>query len=344
DHFSIYQNENRLRLLKIADDRDAIRPQALGRFRELLQASATSPAMLDYLDNARSVVDGPNENYARELLELHTLGVDGGYTEQDVREVARCFTGWSVERQGPERGEFRFYPQFHDDGEKQVLGVILPPGQGVADGEQVLDILAAHPSTARFIAEKLCRRLVADTPPKDLVEQVAVSFRNSAGDVRTLLRTILASEAFRQAPDAKFKRPVEYIGALVRTLELTPEHPLALPLTHQVQVMGQAPFSWEPPNGYPDTQGYWASTNGLLVRWNTAFGLGRTVLAEELGLVPEQLPPDTLVDWLSERLLRRPLAPDDRDRLIAYALTLPPAEQAPALGAMMLASAYFQLR
>ncbi|MDQ3814216.1 MAG: DUF1800 domain-containing protein, partial [Armatimonadota bacterium] len=201
NHFNVDVRKGPVRSLKIVDDREVIRPHVLGSFRELLGASAKSPAMLFYLDNVRSTAEmqmpqrgrrgrfgrrnvanqnvanpnnaapkkrgGLNENYARELMELHTLGVDGGYTQQDVQEVARCLTGWGMER---ETGAFRFYPFLHDNGEKTVLGQKIPAGGGIRDGEMVLDILASHPSTARFIAQKLCVRFVADEPPAALVD------------------------------------------------------------------------------------------------------------------------------------------------------------------------------
>ena len=183
NHFSIYQDNGPLRLLKIADDREVIRPHALGRFRDLLHASAKSPAMLYYLDNYRSYRDGPNENYARELLELHCLGVDGGYDEQDVSETARTFTGWSIDR-NDDIGRFRFYPQLHDDGAKTVLGLDIPAGLGVAGGERLLDHLAGQTATADFIAFKLCRRFVADQPDPALVAEVSETFGSAAAIYR----------------------------------------------------------------------------------------------------------------------------------------------------------------
>ena len=210
NHFNVFAPKGADKWLVTSYERDVIRPYALGRFRDLLGATAKHPAMLFYLDNWMSSKEGGptgmparpdaqgnrrrptglNENYARELMELHTLGVDGGYTQKDVTEVARALTGWSLER--PERGgAFAYRPQMHDDGEKVVLGTRIPAGGGVRDGEMVLDMLARHPSTARFIATKLARRFVSDTPPPALVDRAARVLRETEGDIRAVVRTII---------------------------------------------------------------------------------------------------------------------------------------------------------
>src|SRR5436189_4360223 len=205
NHFSIFANKDDDRFLLTGFDRETIRPFAMGRFRDLLGATAHSPAMLFYLDNWRSSVPRPypargdkpagtdgglNENYARELMELHTLGVDGGYTQKDVQEVARCFSGWTIQKPN-EQGLFLYRPGLHDDGEKVVLGQKILAGGGVADGERVLDILLHHPATARFIATKLVRRFVSDEPPPALVERVAATFRATEGDIKAMLRALV---------------------------------------------------------------------------------------------------------------------------------------------------------
>jgi len=356
DHFNIYHNDGLSRFLKTADDRDVIRPHALGRFRELLHASAKSPAMLYYLDNYSNTQSGPNENYARELQELHTLGVDGGFTEQDVLEVARCFTGWSIEpprnrqtdRINEQAGTFRFYPQRHDNGEKWVLGQRIPANQGIADGEQVLDILAGHPATARFIATKLCRRFVADNPPDSLIDKVAETYIDSDGDIRAMLWTLFASDEFFAAPDEKFKRPVEYLGSLFRTLQVQLDERALPRLRRLLSDLGHSPFAWPPPNGYPDVMTYWASTNGLLGRWNFALDLSSNTAGgfrfDLAALIAAVQTPSQLVDTLSERVLRRPLPPADRELLIAYASEGELIEQAPEVLALLLSSSYFQLR
>jgi uncharacterized protein (DUF1800 family) len=190
DHLNINLEKGDCIYLKPSDDREVIRRHALGKFRDLIRASATSPAMLVYLDGKENQKarpdDIPNENYARELLELHTLGVHGGYTQNDVYEVARCLTGWRLRTKVAARTVF-FEPGLHDDGSKNILGHSIPAGLGELDVERVVDILAAHPSTARFIATKLVRRFVADDPPPSLVERVAAVFTETDGDIKSLV-------------------------------------------------------------------------------------------------------------------------------------------------------------
>src|SRR5258708_18691195 len=208
NHFNVYYDKGSDRFLIPAYDRDAIPPNVLGTFRDMLEAIAHSPAMLFYLDNFQSVrpdMDaknknrkvkrGLNENYGRELMELHTLGVNGGYTQKDVTEVARCFTGWTLLE--PRRGGGYVYnDNFHDKGEKVVLGHVIPAGGGQDDAEKVLDILATHPSTAHFISKKLAQRFVSDNPPDSLVDKMAKTFLSSNGDIREVMRVMLASKEF----------------------------------------------------------------------------------------------------------------------------------------------------
>ncbi len=272
DHFNIYLGKNRFQVfLKIVDDRDVIRPHALGRFSDLLRASAQSPAMLVYLDNVRNVRGNPNENYARELMELHTLGVDGGYTQQDVMELARALTGLGVYRRGRQQGRVHFNDEQHDRGEKVILGRAFPAGQSLAqDLDQVLDLLAGHESTASFICTKLIRRFVADDPPPDMVDRVAAVFRQSGGEIKTVLEAILGDPALATAP-AKLKRPYTYFVSALRALgvDLDPLSRGRRELFRWLEQLGQAPFQWPPPNGYPDVAPAWAGN--LLPRWN--FGL-----------------------------------------------------------------------
>ncbi|MGH7930224.1 MAG: DUF1800 domain-containing protein, partial [Candidatus Binatia bacterium] len=208
NHFNIFAAKGADRWLVTSYDRDTIRPHALEKFKDLLLATAQSPAMLFYLDNWLSAAPnhgarlgpnsrkrGLNENYAREIMELHTLGVDGGYTQQDVHEVARCLTGWTIRRPRG-NGEFVFDPRIHDKGEKVVLGTRIAPGGGVEDGMRVIDILARHPATARFIGTKLARRFISDDPPASIIDRAAETFRQSDGDIAAVLRTILGSQEF----------------------------------------------------------------------------------------------------------------------------------------------------
>src|SRR4051812_41305085 len=234
NHFNVDARKGPERFLLTEYERDVIRPHIFGRFRDLLGATAKSPAMLFYLDNWMSVDPnartprqlsqgqqpqrrGLNENYARELMELHTLGVDGGYTQQDVTDVARAFTGWSIDRPR-EGGDFRFQPRMHDPGEKIVLGHTIKAGGGESDGETVLDILAKAPSTPRFVATKLARRFISDTPPPAIVDRAASRFRETDGDLREVVRTILSSREFQSADSyaAKAKTPLEFLVSALR--------------------------------------------------------------------------------------------------------------------------------
>src|SRR5262249_49371997 len=251
DHFNVSQRKGDSAFFKTADDEAVIRRHALGKFRDLLEASAKSPAMLYYLDNTRSTRSTLNENYARELMELHTLGVSGGYTQADVQEVARCFTGWSIQDERTWwHGTFVYHPQAHDDGPRRVLGVPLPAGLGQAHGERVLEILAGHPSTARFIARKLCRRFIADEEqiPGGLVERLARTFRRTDGDIRQVLGVLFRSEAFRYGSARKLKRPFDFVISALRALNADTNGRGALPY---LRLMGQTPYQWAMPNGYP---------------------------------------------------------------------------------------------
>lgn len=289
NHFNVFAAKGADRWLVTSYDRDTIRPHALGRFRELLLATAQSPAMLFYLDNWLSASpDGPtrqvrpntkpgarqgiNENYARELLELHTLGVDGGYTQKDVEEVARCFTGWTMRRPRGE-AEFRFEPRMHDRGEKLVLGAKIPAGGGIEDGVKVIDLLARHPATARFIATKLARRFVVDDPPLSLVKQAAEVFRQSDGDIKAVVRAIVTAPDFYspQTVSAKVKKPLEFVASALRAVGA--ETDAGAPLLRYLNRMGEPPFLSQPPTGYPDTGAFWISPDALLTRMNFAVDL-----------------------------------------------------------------------
>lgn len=214
DHFNVPISD--LMPDKIVDDREMIRAHALGRFGDLLYASATSPAMLFYLDNASSSKEYPNENYARELLELHTLGVDVGYTERDVKETARAFTGWSLNDSFP--GRFYFDAERHDGGEKVVLGRSLASGRGIEDGLEVLDLLAHHPATARFIAFKLGRMFVEDNPPESFIESTAKVFTSSGGELKETVRHVFHTPEFWASAGKKYRRPLEQFVANLRAL------------------------------------------------------------------------------------------------------------------------------
>ncbi len=292
NHFSIFANKDDDRYLLTAFDRETIRPFALGRFRDLLGATAHSPAMLFYLDNWRSSVPRPyaakgdkpagvdggfNENYARELLELHTLGVDGGYTQKDVQEVARCFSGWTIQKPN-EQGLFLYRPGLHDDGEKVVLGRRILAGGGIADGERVLDILATHPSTARFIATKLARRFISDDPPASVIDRAASVFLKTDGSVRETLRAIVTSPEFFSPTvyRAKVRSPLEYVAAAMRALNAETDGDR--PVLDAIARMGQPLFGRITPDGYPDRAEIWLSSGTLVARFNFANALATNSL------------------------------------------------------------------
>src|SRR5437879_490377 len=285
NHFNIIAAKGADRWLTTSYDRDTIRPHAFGKFRDLLLATAQSPAMLFYLDNWLSVSPnttltrmpanarrrGLNENYAREIMELHTLGVDGGYTQQDVREVARCFTGWTLLRPRGD-AEFHFEPRLHDPGVKTVLGTRITGG-GMEDGIKGIDLLARHPSTAKFIATKLARRFVADDPPVSVVNRAAEAFRRSDGDIRTVVRTIVDSPEFYspEVYQAKVKKPLEFAASALRATNA--ETRVTVQLLRYLGRMGEPLFLAQPPTGYSDLAASWISPDMLLTRMNFAADL-----------------------------------------------------------------------
>jgi uncharacterized protein (DUF1800 family) len=290
NHFNVYNGKAQIRVLLTSYERDAIRPHVLGRFEDLLLATARHPAMLIYLDNVQSQAipdnipqpigpngaaarrPGINENYGRELLELHTLGVDGGYTQEDVIAVARAFTGWTVFDPG-KYAEFQFNPAVHDRKEKIVLGHTLSAGRGEQDGLDVIDILSRHPSTAKFISKKLAQRFVADEPPETLVNRMTASFTKSDGDLRAVLETMFASPEFlsEAAWQAKIKSPLEMVVSAVRALNA--EATDTFPLSQRIAELGQPLYAKVEPTGYPNTGESWTSAGAVLGRINFATAL-----------------------------------------------------------------------
>ena len=325
NHFNVDARKGPTRYMLTEYERDAIRPHVLGRFRDLLGATAKSPAMLFYLDNwmssdpagpnvqrarpangrplgngranrlgsgnagaggptanggvigappgtGRARPTGLNENYGRELLELHTLGVDGGYTQQDVTEAARAFTGWTIDR--PRLGGgFRFAPALHDDGRKVVLGHVIAAGGGPRDGETVLDIVSRHPSTARFISTKLARRFVHDSPPASLVDRMVETFRKTDGDLRAVMTTLLKSPEF-MSPEferAKVKTPFDFVVSALRGTDAEIRN--ARPLARAIQELGMPLYQCQPPTGYKDVADAWVNTGALVSRMNLALQL-----------------------------------------------------------------------
>jgi uncharacterized protein (DUF1800 family) len=286
NHFNVYVDKGADRYLVTDYERDAIRPHVLGKFRDLLDATAKSPAMLFYLDNWQSVGPnapqprgqgnkqkrGLNENYGRELMELHTLGVDNGYTQKDVTEVARCFTGWTINQ--PQRGgKFVFNPRLHDNGEKVVLGVTIAAGGGEKDGEKVLDILARQPATARFISKKLAMRFVADDPPAALLDRMADTFLKSDGDIRQVMLAMIDSKEFWSvgAYRSKMKSPLEMVASAVRSVNGNVNYATAL--MQQVAQLGEPLYRKLEPTGYSNSSKEWANSASLMARMNFALQL-----------------------------------------------------------------------
>lgn len=272
DHFNINIEKGDCIYLKPSDDREVIRAHALGNFRDLLRASALSPAMLVYLDGKENKKqkpdDLPNENYARELMELHTLGVHGGYTQRDVAEVARCLTGWRL-RDRWRKGTVYFEKDLHDDGEKNVLGQRVAAGGGEKDVDEVIDIVCRHPATAQHLAWKLARRFVSEEPPESLVARAASVFTETGGEIKPVLRTILRSEEFKESRGGKFKQPFRFVASCLR--QLGADTHAEAPLLEYLTRMGQGLFQYPTPDGYPDKTSPWLGT--LLWRWNFAFAL-----------------------------------------------------------------------
>ena len=350
NHFSIYAQKDADRWLLTQFDREAIRPFALGRFRDLLGATAQSPAMLYYLDNWQSSVvrkypatkdkpakqtGGINENYARELMELHTLGVNGGYTQKDVQEVARCLTGWTIRKPNQE-GTFIFNPQMHDNGEKIVLGHKIPAGGGISDVEKVLDILAAHPSTANFISTKLARRFLGDNPPQTVINQAAQVFLKTDGSIRETVRSIITSPAFLNAASyqTKVKSPFEFVVSSLRILGA--ETDANTPLLNWIAKMGQPIFGHITPEGYPDQSDEWLSSGGLLIRFNFANALVTNKIkgtqidaAKILGNVAANDSP-AVVAKLTDMVLANEISPRTKEAIAKIADKPPAAPDKPA--------------
>ena len=350
NHFNVFAGKAQARVYMTEYERDTIRPRVLGKFRDLLGAVAESPAMLVYLDNWQSSAPaeaetasrrrgmfqrpqgapptgprrrGINENYARELMELHTLGVDGGYAQKDVQEVARAFTGWTVDmpRQG---GGFRFEPRMHDSGEKFVLGVRIPRGGGKRDGELVLDLLAKHPSTARFMATKLARRFVADEPPRSLVERATARFRETEGDIREVVRTIITSREFfaASAHRAKVKTPFEFVVGAVRASGVDGRDGRLM--VQALRQLGMPLYMCQPPTGYSDRAEAWVNTGALLNRMNFALRVSR-------GLAPGT------ADWIAAAVMAGDVSETTR-------LTMARAADEQQKVALLLGSPDFQKR
>ncbi|MFI5229983.1 MAG: DUF1800 domain-containing protein [Gemmatimonadales bacterium] len=370
--------------LSLVDYDHAIRTHALGKFRDLLGAVAKTPAMLVYLDNYQSVVDslhpnptewlveqrraahpplgdtslvhavhrrrvGINENYARELMELHTLGVDGGYTQHDVQEVARCLTGWGVD-DFITGGSFAFHGAQHDAGEKMVLGVRIPGGRGIEDGEQVLDILARHPSTARFIARKLAIRFVSDDPPPSIVDRAARTYLRTDGDIREVLHTIFTSPEFfsRRAYRAKVKTPYELVASALRAMNASPD--TTPQLAQIVARLGQPIFGRATPDGWPDQATAWMNGGALVDRVNFGIQIANDQVREvrlaawKPAAALPALSADQVVDAVIDALLSGDASFQTRQAMLAAASPVGTPRRVGELVAVALGSSDFQRR
>jgi Protein of unknown function (DUF1800)/TAT (twin-arginine translocation) pathway signal sequence len=344
DHFNVATAKGDCFYLKTVDDREVVRKNALGSFHDLVFASAHSPAMLVYLDNQANYKGAPNENYARELMELHTLSVQDGYTQSDVMELARCLTGWTV-KDHFWTGDFTFDNRVHDEGVKTVLGMTLQ-NAGQAEAEAVLEALAKHPNTANFIAYKLARRFLSDPPPPAIVQRAAATFLATRGDIRAVLRVILLDGLSQSQP--KYKRPVNYMVSALRLLNAETDGGAAL--QDYLMRMGQTYFGWPSPDGYPDRDNAW--DGNLFPRWQFAFGLVRGEISNtkiDLGNIVNVADTKNLrdaIDAIATLLLGLPFDPAARDELIIAvgAAGASEAEILPVVTAGLLASPTFQWR
>jgi len=346
DHFNIFISKDLDLALKTVDDREVIRAHALGKFHDILYASAHSPAMLYYLDNFLSSKEGPNENYAREVMELHSLGVDGGYTHMDVAEVARVFSGWSLVNQRGDRddGTFIFRSEMHDSGEKHILGSKFPAGQGIEEGERLIEMLAYSPSTARFISTKLARHFLADVPPGSLVGQMTDAFLQTDGSISKVMSTMLLSDQFVASLGGKLKRPIEFVISAIRQTRAKTDFNRVI--YGFLESMGQPPFGWDSPNGFPDTAQAWIGASSLIARWNFALALafdaieGTSVDWRALARSANSL--EEILESLSKRLLLIPMPEPAHTIILEYLRTMDSDLALPSAGAIILASPYFQ--
>ena len=349
NHFNVHPDrDDNIRPIFAHWDAQVIRKHAFGNFKSLLTATATHPAMLYYLDNASSNRGGPNENYARELFELHTLGAENylgvkrqrdvpgysdgkpiGYVDDDVYEATRCLTGWRVADDSDtaglgDTGRFAFYLPWHDRFQKTVLGRYFPPDQGIKDGQDLLETLAAHPGTARYISRKLCRRLVSDNPPESLVTRVAAVFtaqRDAPDQIKHVIRAIALSPEFASTWTEKVKRPLEMYASLCRALET--EFTVDDDRLWQSFWMGQGVFNHRPPDGYPDKREAWTSSTTLLRSWQTGLGLAANwndkMVSPLLKVNGARRKPSEIADfWIVRLLGRNPHPASLREDLVAY--------------------------
>ncbi|HYU27875.1 MAG TPA: DUF1800 domain-containing protein [Gemmatimonadales bacterium] len=338
NHFNVFVGKGADRFLLPSYIEETIRPRALGRFEDLLIATAESPAMLFYLDNAQSVVPGSepprmrrfnpdrmprgiNENYARELLELHTLGVDGGYTQQDVIEVARIFTGWSIER--PELGAgFVFHDWAHDRGTKHVFGMTFHD-DGKGEGIRLLKYLAMQHATMHHVSAKLCARFVADEPPDGCVDAAVAAWQQTHGDIRAVLRAIFTSPDFwaPQAVRAKVKTPFEFVVSAIRAAGIDPD--TSPKLAQLVARLGEPLYQQPAPTGYAETEAHWVNSGALLARMNAAM-----LIAKQCSSIPIFDDHSQLVDSIDAKLLGGTMSAHTKSVILEQLTDITDPEQA----------------
>ncbi len=341
DHFNISVEKDECFYLKTVDDREVVRKYALGTFHDLLRASSHSPAMLVYLDNQSNNKEAPNENYAREVMELHTLSVNGGYTQNDVMQLARCLTGWTM-KEHFWRGDFTFDAGLHAEGVKNVLGATIQPnGQGEA--ESVFARLAVHPNTAHFLGLKLARRFIGEMPPDELITRAAKAFMQTQGDLRATLRVILLDGMNYVQP--KFKRPADFVASALRLLEARTD--AAGPVHDYLARMGQPYFAWPTPDGFPDRSEPWMAN--LVPRWQFALAIacneitGTTIDISSLADSGNHI--ESIIEQASHLLLGAALPASSISGLassLRHAGAPDTAEVAPIIIAGLLASPAFQ--
>lgn len=301
NHFNVFIQKGKfVQMWTGSYNEQAIRPHVFGRFRDLLGATAHHPAMLFYLDNwrntdpnsqgARGQFQGLNENYARELLELHTLGVDGGYTQQDVVSLARILTGWGISNNGAQGDGTGFYfnPKRHDFGDKVLLGTTIK-GSGEGEVERALDLLARHPSTARHISYQLAQYFVADQPPSSLVDRLGQKFSQTDGNIRAVLETLFQSPEFLDPKyyDSKFKTPYEYVVSLLRAANISP--PDLKQVAGNIAQMGMPIYGCITPDGYKNTRETWLSPDAMMRRVSLATSIGNGFLNNKQSVDSNQL-------------------------------------------------------
>lgn len=355
NHFNVDALVDEARWGFVTLERDAIRPHVLGRFEDMLRATAQNPGMLDYLDNAANfkagfvylgLPAGINENYAREFLELHTVGVDGGYTQQDVREAARALTGWTITTFFTQASTgFQYLNQGHDQAPKNVMGLALAANRGQNDGFDLIHYVSGLPQTAYFLSKKLCRRFIADDPPAAVVQAAATTYLATGGDLREVMRTILRSSEFLNIADrnTRVKRPFVYVASLARAIGVGNDATFAAAMDGPLQLLGEGLYRAGPPTGYPDVSRAWAGEGPYLVRVNLAWQAthGQSGFAPSFQVTGTT--PAEIVDQLQKQFLRNGIEPSTRAALESLVAGLPPAARVQEAAATLLASPDFLL-